>query len=92
MHTIPAPASTSNSATFADDMLRLEQDIMASQMRRESEQIREMHRLQREDDCRCRRCGDLTEGITICGQRLQACPACFAGFVAKWEAPTLASV
>ncbi len=92
MLTVLTSPSDSNSSTFAEDMLRLEQDIIAGQMQRESQQIREWQRIQRQDECRCRGCGDPTDGLTICGQQLQVCPTCFAGFVATRDYPAVASV
>jgi hypothetical protein len=81
MLTVPATPSDSNPTSFADDMFRLEQDIVAGQMRREADQIREMNRLQREDDRRCRGCQQPTEGLTICGVKVPVCPECFAAYV-----------
>jgi hypothetical protein len=94
MSTISRIPSVSNPAPFADDMLRLEQDIIAGQMQREAEQIREMNRLQREDDSRCRGCQRLTEGFTICGVNLPVCPGCFAAYVetSGIASPALAAV
>jgi hypothetical protein len=92
MLTVLTPPSDSNPSPFAADMLRLEQDIVAGQMQREAQQIREWQRIQRQDDCRCRGCGDPTDGLTICGQQVQVCPACFDGFVATRDCPTVASV
>jgi hypothetical protein len=81
MLTVSSSPSVSNPASFADDMLRLEQDITIRQMQREAEQIREMQRLQREDDRRCRGCQQPTEGLTICGVKVPVCPECFAAYV-----------
>jgi hypothetical protein len=85
MFSVSTSPSVSNSRSFADDMLRLEQDITASQMRREAELLIQ----QREDLSRCIGCGDITEGTKILGSHVQICPDCLAAFVERESAREL---
>jgi hypothetical protein len=74
---------------FQADMADVEREIECRRVAEAAERDAEMIRLQREDEGRCRRCGDMTEGAEILGTHVHVCPACLADFVATrgWTRP-----